>query len=130
MPSQRRNCSDFEVLASNYPPDYGISSGATMSLALKSGTQKFHGEAYEFFRNDALDANYYFNKHAGADVPVAKLVENIFGGNVGGPVFIPKVYNTNKSKTFFFYNQEWRRIIQGSAPNVQPTLYESPYCWK
>jgi len=121
MPSQDA-IAQFEVLASNYPPDYGISSGATMSLALKSGTQKFHGEAYEFFRNDALDANYFFNKHAGADQPVAKLRQNIFGGNIGGPLFIPKVYNTNRQKTFFFYNQEWRRIIQGSAPNVQPTL--------
>jgi len=124
MPSQDA-IAQFEVLASNYPPDYGISSGATMSLALKSGTQKFHGELYEFFRNDALDANYYFNKHAGADVPVAKLRQNIFGGNLGGPLFIPKVYNTNKSKTFFFYNQEWRKIIQGSAPNVQPTLSDA-----
>jgi Carboxypeptidase regulatory-like domain len=121
MPSQDA-IAQFEVLASNYPPDYGISSGATMSLALKSGTQKFHGEAYEFLRNDAMDANYFFNKHNGADVPVAKLRQNIFGGNVGGPLFIPKVYNTNRQKTFFFYNQEWRRIIQGSAPNVQSTL--------
>ena len=112
----------FEVLASNYPPDYGISSGATMSLALKSGTQKFHGEAYDFLRNDDLDANYFFNKYNGADSPVAKLRQNIFGGNVGGPLFIPHVYNSAKQKTFFFYNQEWRRIIQGSAPNVENTI--------
>jgi hypothetical protein len=116
----------FEVLASNYPPDYGIASGATMSLSLKSGTQKFHGELYEFFRNDDLDANFYFNKYNRADAaaysPVAKLRQNIFGGNAGGPLFIPHVYNTNRQKTFFFYNQEWRRIIQGSAPNVQPTI--------
>jgi hypothetical protein len=112
----------FEVLASNYPPDYGIASGATMSLSLKSGTQKFHGEAYDFLRNDDLDANYFFNKYNGADSPVAKLRQNIFGGNLGGPLFIPHVYNTSKQKTFFFYNQEWRRIIQGSAPNVQPTI--------
>jgi Carboxypeptidase regulatory-like domain len=112
----------FEVLASNYPPDYGIASGATMSLSLKSGTQKFHGEAYDFLRNDDLDANYFFNKYNGADVPVAKLRQNVFGGNLGGPLFIPHLYNTNKQKTFFFYNQEWRRIIQGSAPNVQPTI--------
>ncbi|WP_263350035.1 TonB-dependent receptor [Acidicapsa acidisoli] len=120
----------FEVLASNYPPDYGIASGATMSLSLKSGTQKFHGEAYDFLRNDDLDANYFFNKYnrsctptcSASYSPVAKLRQNVFGGNVGGPLFIPHLYNTNKQKTFFFFNQEWRRIIQGSAPNVQPTI--------
>ena len=112
----------FEVLASNYPPDYGISSGATMSLALKSGTQKFHGEAFEFARNDVFDANAFFNKYNGADAKVPKLRQNIFGANLGGPLYIPHVYNTNKQKTFFFYNQEWRRIIQGSQPNVQSTI--------
>ena len=113
----------FEVLASNYPPDYGISSGATMSLALKSGTQKFHGEAYEFFRNDALDANNFFNNgYNGNFAPVPKLRQNIFGGNIGGPLYIPHVYNTSKQKTFFFFNMESRRIIQGSQPNVQNTI--------
>ena len=121
MPSQDA-IAQFEVLASNYPPDYGISSGATMSLALKSGTQKFHGEAFEFFRNDDLDANNFFNKHFGSVTPVPKLRQNIFGGNLGGPLFIPHVYNTNKQKTFFFYNQEARRIIQGSQPNVVSTI--------
>jgi hypothetical protein len=112
----------FQVLASNYPPDYGIASGATFSLALKSGTQKFHGEAWEFFRNDDLDANDFFNKYNGANAPVPKLRQNIFGFNLGGPLFIPHVYNTSKQKTFFFYNQEWRRIVQDSSSNVQPTI--------
>ncbi len=112
----------FEVLASNYPPDYGISSGATMSLALKSGTQKFHGEAYEFARNDDFDANNFFNKYNGNTAGVPKLRQNIFGANAGGPLFIPHVYNTNRQKTFFFYNQEWRRIIQGSQPSQTNTI--------
>ena len=116
----------FQVLASNYPPDYGIASGATFSLALKSGTQKFHGEAWEFFRNDDLDANDFFNKYqkSGPDAytPVPKLRQNIFGFNGGGPVFIPHVYNDSRQKTFFFYNQEWRKIIQSSAPNTNPTI--------
>jgi hypothetical protein len=116
----------FEVLASNYPPDYGISSGATISLALKSGTQKFHGELWEFDRNDIFDANNYFNKHnkaSSADFsPVPKLRNNIFGGNVGGPVFIPHFYNEDKQKTFFFWNEEWRRIIQGSQPTTANTI--------
>jgi len=61
MPSQDA-IAEFTMMTSNYPPDYGISSGATMSLSLKSGTQKFHGEAYEFNRNTDYDANSYFNK--------------------------------------------------------------------
>jgi hypothetical protein len=116
----------FQVLASNYPPDYGIASGATFSLALKSGTQKFHGEAWEFFRNDDLDANDYFNKYEKASpadfIPVPKLRQNIFGFNVGGPAFIPHVFNQSRQKTFFFYNQEWRKIIQSSAPSTNETI--------
>jgi hypothetical protein len=113
----------FQVLASNYPPDYGIASGATMSLALKSGTQKFHGEAWEFFRNDALDANDYFNKYQHATpLPVPKLRQNIYGFNLGGPLFIPHAYNQSRQKTFFFYNQEWRKVIESSAPATNPTI--------
>jgi hypothetical protein len=117
---------EFQVLASNYPPDYGIASGATFSLALKSGTQKFHGEGWEFFRNDDLDANDFFNKYQRASpadfTPVPKLRQNIFGANIGGPVFIPHVFNSARRKTFFFYNQEWRRIIQTSAPTTSTTM--------
>jgi hypothetical protein len=119
----------FQVLASNYPPDYGIASGATMSLALKSGTQQFHGEAWEFFRNDDLDANDYFNKYNRATpsdyTPVPKLRQNIFGFNLGGPVTIPHVYNESRQRTFFFYNQEWRKIIESSAPATNPTIPDS-----
>ena len=129
MPSMD-SIAQFQVLASNYPPDYGISSGATFSLALKSGTQKYHGELWEFFRNNDLDANDFFNKYErscdpncdASYTPVPKLRQNIFGFNGGGPLFIPHVYNTNKQKTFFFYNMEWRKIIQASAPSTNPTI--------
>jgi hypothetical protein len=125
MPSMD-GIAQFEVLASNYPPDYGISSGATFSLAIKSGSQKFHGELWEFDRNDAFDANDYFNKYKrsspAAYSPVPELRQNIFGFNAGGPVVIPHVYNKERQKTFFFYNQEWRRIVNGGSPNTQPTI--------
>ena len=125
MPSMD-SIAEFQVLASNYPPDYGIASGATFSLALKSGTQKFHGGGWEFFRNDDLDANDFFNKYQRATpadyTPVPKLRQNIFGANIGGPLFIPHVFNTSRQKTFFFYNQEWRRVIQSSAPAINPTM--------
>ena len=121
MPSQDA-IAQFETLASNYPPDYGISSGATISLGLKSGTQKFHGELFEFNRNTAFNANNYFNKHNGTFKPRTKLNYNIFGGNIGGPIFIPHLYNANRSKTFFFWNEEERRLVQGSSPAQSPTI--------
>ena len=112
MPSQDA-LSEFQVLASNYPPDYGISSGGTVSMSIKRGSQAFHGTLWDFVRNDALQAHNYFDK-PGAKKPELRM--NIFGGNVGGPLFIPHVYNETKQKTFFFYNEEWRKIVQGSAP--------------
>ena len=119
MPSQDA-ISQFEMLSSNYPPDYGISSGATISLSLKSGTRNFHGSLWEFNRNTVYNANNYFNKQSNS--PRQKLNYNIFGFNIGGPVMIPGLYNTGRQKTFFFWNEEWRKIIQGSSPAVKNTL--------
>jgi hypothetical protein len=125
MPSQD-GIAQFEVLASNYPPDYGISSGATISLGLKNGTKTFHGSVWEFNRNTVYNANNYFNKFSkpspSAFISRQQLNYNIFGYNIGGPLMIPHVYNTDRSKTFFFWNQEWRKIIQGSTPGLQNTL--------
>jgi hypothetical protein len=121
MPSQDA-LGEFQVLASNYPPDYGIASGGAVTMSIKSGSQKFHGEAWEFDRNDALDAHSYFDNNAGQKNPKAELRYNIFGANAGGPVFIPHVYNSGKKKTFFFYNEEWRRMINGVSTNPVDVL--------
>ncbi|AXC14342.1 Oar protein [Acidisarcina polymorpha] len=117
MPSQDA-IAQFEMLTSNYPPDYGISSGATISLALKSGTQNFHGTLWEFNRNTDYNANSYFNKQANPVVARQIINYNIYGFNIGGPIFIPKHYNTSRQRTFFFVNEEWRKLKQASAPNV------------
>ncbi len=111
---------EFQVLASNYPPDYGISSGGTVLVELKQGTRQFHGELWEFDRNDDFDADNYFSKQTNTQTPELRL--NIFGGNIGGPVWIPNVYNANKQKTFFFVNEEWRRYIAGVSPSVTETV--------
>ncbi len=121
MPSQDA-IAEFSMLTSNYPPDYGISSGATMSLSLKSGTQKFHGEAFEFNRNTDYDANNYFNKLSSPVTARTSTHYNIFGFNAGGPLYVPKVYNTNKQHTFFFWNEEWRKILTGAGTNEEPVL--------
>jgi hypothetical protein len=105
---------EFRALTSNYSADYGLSSGGTMTLVLKSGTSTLHASAWEFNRNDALDARNFFNP---APNKVAKLRQNVFGFNVGGPVTLGKLYNPDRKKTFFFYNMEWRRYINGGLTN-------------
>jgi hypothetical protein len=117
MPSQDA-IAEFQTLTSNYPPDYGISSGATITLAFKSGGQHYAGELWEFNRNTLFDANNWFNKDQTPMVPRQKLNYNIFGGNIGGPL-IPFQH---PRRTFFFWNEEWRRLIQGSTPTLVNTL--------
>ncbi|HEV2323661.1 MAG TPA: TonB-dependent receptor [Terracidiphilus sp.] len=124
LPSQDA-IAEFRTLQSNYSPDYGIGSGGTITMVIKSGTKNFHGEVYEFNRNTAYNANDYFNKQAGRAKPEFMLNEP--GGNIGGPLFIPHVYNANKTRTFFFWNEEWRRLIQGSAPSIYNTLMNSNF---
>ena len=119
LPSQDA-IAEFKTLDSNYSPDYGIGSGGTITMVIKSGTKAFHGEVYEFNRNTAYNANDYFNKQAKRARPEFMLNEP--GGNIGGPLWIPHVYNENKTRTFFFVNEEWRRLIQGSAPSTYNTI--------
>jgi Carboxypeptidase regulatory-like domain len=107
---------EFRALTSNYSADYGLSSAATMNMVLKSGTSTLHASAWEFNRNDALDARNFFNP---APNKLAKLRLNVFGFNVGGPVTFGRLYNPDKKRTFFFYNMEWRRLIQGNLNNSQ-----------
>ncbi|HEX4156583.1 MAG TPA: carboxypeptidase regulatory-like domain-containing protein [Acidobacteriaceae bacterium] len=114
--------SEFQVLASNYTPDYGIASGGTVTMVLKSGTKSFHGGAWEFNRNDAFNAYNYFSKNGPTVQPKPELRLNIFGGMIGGPLWIPKVYNKDKNKTFFFWSEEWRRYIAGSNPSEESTM--------
>jgi len=124
LPSQEA-IAEFQTLDSNYSPDYGIGSGGTILLVLKSGTQNFHGELYEFNRNTDYDANDYFTKKAGQARPSFQLNEP--GGNIGGPLFIPHIYNNSRNRTFFFWNEEWRRLVQGSTPLVVNTIPASDF---
>lgn len=111
---------EFQTLTSNYSPDYGIGSGGQILMVLKSGAKQFHGSLWEFNRNEAFDANNYISKlnHQ----PTPKLRVNIFGGNIGGPVVIPHLYNNARNRTFFFFNEEARREIAGSAPSNSNTI--------
>jgi len=101
---------EFRALTSNYSADYGLSSAGTMTMVLKSGGSQFHASAWEFNRNDFFDAQNFF-------IPNTELRLNVFGFNVGGPVTLGHLYNPDKKKTFFFYNMEWRKLVQGGATN-------------
>ncbi len=110
---------EFKVMTSNYSAEYGQNAGAVVNIALKSGTRDFHGSLYEFVRNDAFDA------FAFRAVTKQQLRWNNFGGSIGGPIFLPGKFNTDRSKLFFFTGAEFKRLRRGSPVlwNV-PTLVE------
>jgi hypothetical protein len=98
---------EVQILTANYAPEYGRSSGAQIRVTTKTGTSQFHGAAYEYLRNDAFNANTWSRNSNPATAFVAPLRYNQFGYNIGGPVYIPGKFNTNKSKVFFYWGQEW-----------------------
>src|SRR5487761_903167 len=108
--------SEFTLERSTYDAQYGRSGGGQVNVVTKSGTTNFHGDAYEFFRNNVLNANEAFNKGAGGKRPPFRY--NDFGYTIGGPIYIPGHYNTDKSKTFFFFSQEFRRTRIPSTVNL------------
>lgn len=94
---------EFKMNTSNYSAEYGNSGGANLLVVTRTGTKDFHGAAYDYFRNNDLDARYFFATNRPA------LHFNNFGYRIGGPVFIPHLYNRQREKTFFFFAQEWRK---------------------
>jgi len=97
---------EFKVLTSAYSAEYGRTSGGTVTLITNSGTDQYHGALYEYFRNEDLNAKNFFNNLLGK--PRSQDRYNLFGGKLGGPVWIPKLYR-GKEKTFFFFNYEGLR---------------------
>jgi hypothetical protein len=99
---------EVRVLTSNYGAQYGRNASGTIEAETKSGTSSFHGDVYEFNRNNIFNDRSYFDLSS-PNAPEYK--KNDFGYTIGGPVYIPGHYNTDKSKTFFFFSQEWRKEI-------------------
>ncbi|WP_246153654.1 TonB-dependent receptor [Terriglobus albidus] len=105
----------FRNVASSYDASYGGTSGATVSVAIKSGGRDFHGSAYEHIRNDAIQA-YPYRFLSQTTTPIkAPLRYNDFGWTLGGPVWIPGVFNRNREKLFFFAAQEFKRLRNSTA---------------
>ena len=93
---------EVQIQTANYTARYGTTGGSVITSITKSGTSAFHGSAYEYFRNNALDARNTFAQ------AIPPLRQNQFGFSIGGPVIVPH-YNKARSKTFFFWNEEWRK---------------------
>jgi hypothetical protein len=101
---------EFKVETNNLTPDYGRLAGGAIQFRTKSGTNHLHGTAYEFLRNKVLNSNDYFSNQAHLATPA--FTQNQYGFNIGGPVYIPHVYDGH-NKTFFFVNFEGFALRQG-----------------
>ena len=117
---------EAQVLTGNYSAEYGRSSGGQIRFVTKSGTRDFHGDLVENFRNSALDANTWTRNHS----PQAETASgpapyrfNQYGFDIGGPVFIPKHFNADRSKLFFFWGEEWiKRRYTDTNTGTVPSL--------
>jgi|HubBroStandDraft_6_1064221.scaffolds.fasta_scaffold00356_12 hypothetical protein len=129
---------EFKIQTSGYTAEYGRNPGGQVSFTTRSGTNDIHGTLFEYFRNTAFDAKSYEENYY--DEPKAAEHQNDYGGTVGGPVVIPKLYD-GKDKTFFFISYERLRLLtpafdssyvptqafrNSSSPSVQPYLNSIP----
>ena len=124
---------EFKVLRSDYSAEFGRAGGGQINVVTKSGTSQFHGDAYEFNRNDAYSANSFLNDQSGIKEPPLRY--NDFGWTLGGPIFIPHIYNREKNKTFFFVSEEFRRVITYSSfiatmptTQMEQGIFAHPVC--
>jgi hypothetical protein len=112
---------EFTIQTSTYAAEYGRQPGAQVAIVTRSGTNAVHGTAFNYFRNDKLDANSWFGNFNGLKRPALR--QNDFGFTLGGPVYVPKIYD-GRNRTFFFVSHESLRLIQPviSVPSRVPSL--------
>lgn len=106
---------EFKVKTSTFSAEFGHAAGAVINATIKSGSNEFHGVLFEFLRNNALDANNFFSNAAGQRR--APFHQNQFGGAVGGPVLIPKLYSGH-NRTFFFADYQGTRQNTSAGNNI------------
>ena len=108
---------EFKVQSHNDQAEFGMVVGGTINVVTKSGTNQLHGTAWEYLRNDALDARNTF-------LPSAQpLRQNQFGATAGGPVYLPKLYD-GRNRTFFFGSYQGWRLRQPGRPTIGFRLRE------
>ncbi|MBT9333024.1 TonB-dependent receptor [Paracidobacterium acidisoli] len=110
---------EFRVESSTYSAEYGRNPGGQFSMVTRSGANDLHGSLFDYFRNDALDANNWFNDNTDPITRRTAEHQNDFGGTLGGPIRLGKLYNgTNKS--FFFVSYEGLRLLEPVAASINP----------
>src|SRR6202049_3782195 len=116
---------EIQILTADYAPEYGRSSGGQIRITSKAGSQDFHGAAYEYVRNTAFNANTWQRNTVPATTGVTAPVHyNQFGYNIGGPLYIRKHFNTDKTKVFWYWGEEWVRYVftDTNSTTTVPTL--------
>ncbi len=115
---------EFKVITNAQPAEFGRSSGAQIQVVTKSGTREFHGTGYWFYQHESLNANLWRNNIENRQRPLSR--RNYPGFNIGGPAYIPGLFNRNKDKFFFFIGTEWQnQLIANNLRNVTvPTALE------
>lgn len=113
---------EFRVMTNTPPAEFGQTSGGIVNLATKTGTNDLHGTVYEFVRNDVLNAiNRFAVVNAATGSAKPKLRYNQFGGTIGGPVWIPKIYNGHDRTFFFFGYEQWHQRSASIGYTTVPT---------
>src|SRR5689334_13531257 len=115
---------EVAVQTSNYAAEFGQAGGGLFNITMKSGTNQYHGSVYDYFVNEDLNAAFPFSNDGTGHKVRPRNRRNDYGGTLGGPVYIPKVYDGH-NRTFFFFNWEEYRESNGYAPNL--TLPTSAY---
>jgi len=115
---------EFKVLTSNYGAQYGRNGSGTIEVETKSGTNAFHGSAFYYGRNEFFNARSWLEGQNNPSVK-APYRKHDYGYTIGGPVFIPDHYNSDKKKTFFFFSEEWRREknVTSAPPDSSGTAF-------
>ena len=115
---------EVHIVTSGAKAEYGRNAGGQVELITRSGTNQFHGNLFDYLRNNDLNANNFFNNLSVPTVAVPKYIQNLFGGSVGGPV--------KKNKLFFFFNYQGSRISQDQTRNrtvLTPDAKKGIFTW-
>jgi hypothetical protein len=115
---------EVKVLTSNYQAEFGRNTGGVITIITRGGSKEFHATAYDTYRHESLNANSFFNNRTGTKK--APYRYRITGYTVGGPITIPKLFNTSRDKLFFFWSQEYtgQRVDYGTRFQTTPTDLE------